>query len=66
MVLIIDEAHRLRADLLEEVRLVTNLETPKGKLLQVVLMGQPELNAILDRHEFRQLKQRVSLRYHRP
>jgi general secretion pathway protein A len=64
VVLIIDEAHRLRADLLEEVRLLTNLETPKGKLLQVVLMGQPELNAILDRHEFRQLKQRVSLRYH--
>ena len=64
VVLIIDEAHRLRAELLEEVRLLTNLETPKGKLLQVVLMGQPELNAILDRHEFRQLKQRVSLRYH--
>jgi general secretion pathway protein A len=64
VVLIIDEAHRLRADLLEEVRLLTNLETAKGKLLQVVLMGQPELNEILDRHEFRQLKQRVSLRYH--
>jgi general secretion pathway protein A len=64
VVLIIDEAHRLQAELLEEVRLLTNLETPKGKLLQVVLMGQPELNAILDRHEFRQLKQRVSLRYH--
>ena len=64
VVLIIDEAHRLGAELLEEVRLLTNLETPKGKLLQVVLMGQPELNAILDRHEFRQLKQRVSLRYH--
>ena len=64
VVLIIDEAHRLGAELLEEVRLLTNLETPKGKLLQVVLLGQPELNAILDRHEFRQLKQRVSLRYH--
>jgi general secretion pathway protein A len=64
VVLIIDEAHRLRAELLEEVRLLTNLETPKGKLLQVVLLGQPELNATLDRHEFRQLKQRVSLRYH--
>ena len=64
VVLIIDEAHRLRPDLLEEIRLLTNLETPKGKLLQVILIGQPELNSILDRHEFRQLKQRISLRYH--
>ena len=64
VVLIIDEAHRLRPDLLEEVRLLTNLETPKGKLLQVILVGQPELNETLNRHEFRQLKQRISLRYH--
>ena len=64
VVLIIDEAHRLRPDLLEEIRLLTNLETPKGKLLQVILIGQPELDSILDRHEFRQLKQRISLRYH--
>jgi general secretion pathway protein A len=64
VVLIIDEAHRLRPELLEEVRLLTNLETPKGKLLQVILVGQPELNETLGRHEFRQLKQRISLRYH--
>ena len=64
VVLIIDEAHTLDPKLLEEVRLLTNLETPKSKLLQVILMGQPELNDILKRPQFRQLKQRVSLRYH--
>jgi general secretion pathway protein A len=64
VVLIIDEAHTLDPNLLEEVRLLTNLETPKSKLLQVILMGQPELDDILNRPEFRQLKQRVSLRYH--
>jgi general secretion pathway protein A len=64
VVLIIDEAQNLDPKLLEEVRLLTNLETAKSKLLQVILIGQPELNEILDRPEFRQLKQRVSLRYH--
>lgn len=64
VVLIIDEAQNLDPNLLEEVRLLTNLETPKSKLLQVILMGQPELNDTLNRPEFRQLKQRVSLRYH--
>lgn len=64
VVLIIDEAQNLAPDLLEEVRLLTNLETPKSKLLQVILMGQPELDEILNRQQFRQLKQRVSLRYH--
>ena len=64
VVLIIDEAHTLDPKLLEEVRLLTNLETPKSKLLQVVLMGQPELNDTLNHPQFRQLKQRVSLRYH--
>jgi general secretion pathway protein A len=64
VILIIDEAQRLDPTLLEEVRLLTNLETPKSKLLQVVLVGQPELNKILDSHELRQLKQRVALRYH--
>jgi|APFre7841882590_1041340.scaffolds.fasta_scaffold01745_4 general secretion pathway protein A len=64
VVLIIDEAHTLDPKLLEEVRLLTNLETPKSKLLQVVLMGQPELNEILNCPQFRQLKQRISLRYH--
>lgn len=64
VVLIIDEAQNLDPHLLEEVRLLTNLETPKSKLLQVILMGQPELDDTLNRPEFRQLKQRVSLRYH--
>ena len=64
VVLIIDEAQNLDPKLLEEVRLLTNLETSKSKLLQVILIGQPELNEILNRHQFRQLKQRISLRYH--
>jgi len=64
VVLIIDEAQNLDPNLLEEVRLLTNSETPKSKLLQVILMGQPELDAVLDNFKFRQLKQRISLRYH--
>jgi general secretion pathway protein A len=64
VILIIDEAQSLPPALLEEVRLLTNLETPKSKLLQVILVGQPELDAVLNSHSFRQLKQRVSLRYH--
>ena len=64
VVLIIDEAQDLDPKLLEEVRLLTNLETPKSKLLQVILMGQPELDDILDHPQCRQLKQRVTLRYH--
>ncbi len=64
VVLIVDEAHKLDPKLLEEIRLLTNLETSKSKLLQVILIGQPELNEILENREFRQLKQRVSLRYH--
>jgi len=64
VVLIVDEAHKLDPTLLEEVRLLTNLETSKSKLLQVILMGQPELDGILEDSQFRQLKQRVSLRYH--
>ncbi len=64
VVLIIDEAHKLDPKLLEEVRLLTNLETAKSKLLQVILIGQPELDGVLEDPQFRQLKQRVSLRYH--
>jgi len=64
VVLIIDEAHTVDPNILEEVRLLTNLETPKSKLLQVILVGQPELNDVLNSPQFRQLKQRVSLRYH--
>ena len=60
--LVVDEAQALRADLLEEIRLLTNLETSQQKLLQIVLMGQPELELVLDSPELRQLKQRVSLR----
>jgi general secretion pathway protein A len=60
--LVVDEAQALRPDLLEEVRLLTNLETSQQKLLQIVLMGQPELELILDSPELRQLKQRVALR----
>jgi general secretion pathway protein A len=64
VILIVDEAQNLSPALLEEVRLLTNLETSKNKLLQVMLIGQPELDKVLDDHQFRQLKQRVSLRYH--
>jgi general secretion pathway protein A len=64
VILIIDEAQTLNPRLLEEVRLLTNLETSKKKLLQVILLGQPEFNRILDDPRFRQLNQRVSLRYH--
>jgi len=63
VVLIVDEAQTLSPALLEEVRLLTNLETPKAKLLQVILLGQPELDTTLARNEFRQLKQRISLRF---
>jgi general secretion pathway protein A len=61
-VLIIDEAQLLSWELLEEVRLLTNLETSQQKLLQIVLIGQTELDAKLDSQDLRQLKQRISLR----
>ena len=61
-VLLVDEAHLMSWDLLEEVRLLTNLETPRQKLLQIVLIGQTELDRRLDTQELRQLKQRVVLR----
>lgn len=61
-VLIIDEAHHLSDDLLEEVRLLSNLETTDDKLLQIVLVGQPELDEKLDSLGLRQLKQRIALR----
>lgn len=61
-VLIVDEAHDLSADTLEEIRLLSNLETPEDKLLQIVLSGQPELDKKLDSVELRQLKQRIALR----
>src|SRR5271154_203858 len=61
-VLIVDEAHHLSADILEEVRLLSNLETTDDKLLQIVLVGQPELDEKLDSFELRQLKQRIAVR----
>ncbi len=64
VVLIIDEAQALPEACLEAVRLLTNLETEKSKLLQVVLLGQPELNTNLDRPSVRQLKQRIVFAYH--
>ena len=61
-VLIVDEAHGLATRLLEEIRLLMNLETSTEKLLQIILCGQPELDRTLNRPDLRQLKQRVSLR----
>jgi len=63
-VLVIDEAQNLSLDVLEQLRLLTNLETDRRKLLQVILLGQPELREMLDRPEMRQLSQRVTARYH--
>ena len=63
-VLIIDEAQNLSRDLLEQVRLLTNLETHKQKLLRVTLVGQPELTTLLARDDLRQLAQRITARYH--
>jgi len=60
-VLIIDEAQNLKADLLEEIRMLSNLETDTAKLMQIVLVGQPELRQILSRPEMRQLRQRISI-----
>jgi general secretion pathway protein A len=61
-VLIVDEAHQLNAELLEEIRLLGNFENPDQKLLQVVLVGQSELDEVLDREDLRQFKQRIALR----
>ena len=63
-VLIIDEAQLLSRDVLEQIRLLTNLETTKTKLLKIILIGQPELNELLRRKDLRQLAQRVTARYH--
>ena len=63
-VLIIDEAQNLTNDLLEQVRLLSNLETDDRKLLQIVLIGQPELRDRLNNPALRQLRQRITVRYH--
>lgn len=62
--LIIDEAQHLAPEVLEQLRLLTNLETDHKKLLQIVLVGQPELQHLLQRNELRQLAQRITARYH--
>ncbi len=62
-VLLIDEAQHLQFDVLEQIRLLTNLETNTKKLLQIILVGQPELRALLNKPELRQLAQRITARY---
>ncbi|HEY0505865.1 MAG TPA: AAA family ATPase [Lysobacter sp.] len=64
VVLVIDEAQNLSVEALEQVRLLTNLETPTQKLLQIVLLAQPELRDMLARQDLRQLAQRITARYH--
>jgi len=64
VVVVIDEAQNLSPEALEQVRLLTNLETSKEKLLQIVLLGQPELRELLQRSNLRQLAQRITARYH--
>ena len=61
-VLVVDEAHHLSVEVLEEIRLLTNLETAEEKLLQILLIGQPELDQKLDSRSLRQLKQRIAMR----
>jgi putative secretion ATPase (PEP-CTERM system associated) len=63
-ILIIDEAQNLTAELLEETRMLSNLETDKAKLLHIILVGQPELRKTLSRPELRQLRQRINISYH--
>jgi general secretion pathway protein A len=64
VVVVVDEAHLLEPAVLEQVRLLTNLETSTQKLLQIILIGQPELRELLDRNDLRQLAQRITARYH--
>lgn len=64
VILVIDEAQDLSLDLMEQVRLLSNLETDRQKLLQIVLIGQPELRKMLDDRSLRQLRQRITVRYH--
>lgn len=64
VVLVMDEAQNLSPDVLEQIRLISNLETETDKLIQIVLSGQPELLSVLGREELRQLNQRITVRYH--
>jgi len=63
VVLVIDEAQNLQPDVLEQIRLISNLETENDKLIQIILAGQPELDALLERPDLRQLNQRIAVRY---
>ena len=63
VVLVIDEAQNLKPEVLEQIRLISNLETQSEKLIQIVLAGQPELDELLQRNELRQLNQRIAVRY---
>lgn len=63
VVLVIDEAQNLQPDVLEQLRLISNLETKNEKLIQIILAGQPELESVLQRHNLRQLNQRIAVRY---
>jgi general secretion pathway protein A len=63
-IVVIDEAQNLATDVLEQIRLLTNLETSERKLLQLILLGQPELNDMLAKPELRQFSQRITARYH--
>jgi general secretion pathway protein A len=64
VVLVVDEAQNLSPDVLEQVRMISNLETVHNKLIQIILAGQPELNDVLNRHDLRQLSQRITVRCH--
>src|SRR5271169_4852065 len=64
IIVLVDEAQNLSIEVLEQVRLLTNLETATQKLLQIILIGQPELRELLDRTDLRQLAQRITGRYH--
>ena len=64
IILLIDESQNLNRNVLEQLRLLSNLETSKEKLLQIILVGQPELSDMLDSHDLRQLGQRITLKYH--
>jgi general secretion pathway protein A len=63
-ILIVEEAQNLSVEVLEQIRLLTNLETSERKLLQIIMLGQPELREMLARHDLRQLSQRITARYH--
>ena len=64
VIVIIDEAQNLEPEVLEQIRLISNLETTTEKLIQIVLIGQPELNKLLSSHNLRQLNQRILFRWH--